>query len=175
MRPYQDNNLAIIGPGNDLSTVWCHGLLSDTVKLRVAHAPGTFSPPPRISNPDMHHGMCIMNVRWCMLGLPTSSFLWHRWRGKRSHHSRRMRNRQFYVSGKRPMSMAKPMMTVNWAFSLRTNFCEISVKIQLFSVNTGWNFPLQNPSHFLGTLLCQLIIKWVTNLVLVELVYHVYT
>ena len=33
----------------------------------------------------------------------TSGFLWNRWRGKRSRHSRRMRNPQFYVSGKRPI------------------------------------------------------------------------
>ena len=46
--------------------------------------PGTFSPPPRVSDPDMH-------------------FLWNRWRGKRSRHSRRMRNPQFCVSGTSPM------------------------------------------------------------------------
>ena len=39
------------------------------------------------------------------LGMPgTSGFLWSRWRGKRSRHSRRMRNPQFYVSGKRPIA-----------------------------------------------------------------------
>ena len=34
-----------------------HGPLARWVKLRVAHAPGmpgTFSPPPRVSDPDMH-------------------------------------------------------------------------------------------------------------------------
>ena len=38
------------------------GPLARYVKLRVAHAPGmpgTFSLPPRVSDPDMHHG----NVR----------------------------------------------------------------------------------------------------------------
>ena len=57
-----------------------HGPLARYVELRVAHAPGmpgTFSPPPRVSDPDMHHG--------------TSGFLWSWWRGKRSRHSRRMR------------------------------------------------------------------------------------
>ena len=47
---------------------------------------------PRVSDPGMHHGMMhagIANPRW---------------RGKRSRHSRRMHNPQFYVSGKRPMS-----------------------------------------------------------------------
>ena len=81
------------------------GPLARYVKLRVAHAPGmpgTFSPPPRVSDSDMH-GTCGTHVPWCMLGLLTSSFLWSRWRGKCSRHSRRMRNPQFYVSGKRTM------------------------------------------------------------------------
>ena len=38
-----------------------------------------------------------------MPGSLTSGFLWSRWRGKRSRHSRRMRNPQLYVSGKKPM------------------------------------------------------------------------
>ena len=76
------------------------------VILRVAHAtgmPGTFSPPPRVSDPDMDHGTCVTHVPWSMPGSLTSGFLWSRWRGKRSRHFRRMRNPQFCVSGKRPM------------------------------------------------------------------------
>ena len=65
--------------------------------------PGTFSPPPRVNDPDMHHGTCVTHVPWCMPGSLTSSFLWSRWRGKRSRHSWRMRNPHFYVSGKRPI------------------------------------------------------------------------
>ena len=83
-----------------------HGPLTRYVKMWVAHAPGmpgTFSPAPRVSGPDMHHGTCVTHVPWCMSGSLTSGFLWSRWRGKRSGHSRRMRNLQFYVSGKRPM------------------------------------------------------------------------
>ena len=83
-----------------------NGPLARYVKLRVAHAPGmpgTFSPPPRISDPDMHHGTCVTHVPWCMPGSLTSSFIWSRWRGNRSRHSQRMRNPQFYVSGKRPI------------------------------------------------------------------------
>ena len=79
------------------------------VKLRVAHAPGipgTFSPPPQVSDPDMHHGTCVTHVPLCMPGSLTTGFLetssW--WRGKRSMHSRCMRNAQFYVSGKRSMA-----------------------------------------------------------------------
>ena len=40
----------------------CHGPLARYVKLRFTHAPGmpgTFSPAPRVSDPDMHHGKCV--------------------------------------------------------------------------------------------------------------------
>ena len=88
---------------NDLSCV--HGPLTRYVKFWVAHGPGmagTFSPPPRVSDPDMHHGTCVTHVPWCMLGSLSSGFLWSRWRRKRSLHFRRMRNPQFYLSGKSP-------------------------------------------------------------------------
>ena len=81
-----------------------YGLLDRYVKLQVAHAPGvlgTFSPPPRVGGPSMHRGTCVTHVMWFMPGSLTSGFIWSRWRGKRSRHSRRMRNAQFYVSGKR--------------------------------------------------------------------------
>ena len=65
--------------------------------------PGTFSPPPWVSDPDMHHGTCVTHVPWCMSGSLTSGFLWSWLRGKRSRHSQRLCNPQFYVSGKRPM------------------------------------------------------------------------
>ena len=87
----------------------CYGPLIRYAKLRVAHAPGmpeTFSPPPRVSNPDMHHGTCATYVPWCMSGSLTSGFFWSRWWGKRSRHSRRMRNPQFCVFGKRPIQGA---------------------------------------------------------------------
>ena len=80
------------------------------LKFRVSHAPGilgTFSPPPRVSDPDIHHGTCVSHVPWCIPGSLTSGFIWSRWRGKRSRHSRRMRNKQSYVSGKRPTHWLK--------------------------------------------------------------------
>ena len=49
----------------------------------------------------MHHGTCVTHVPWCIPGSLTSNFLWSRWRGKRSRHSRHMCNQQFCVSGKR--------------------------------------------------------------------------
>ena len=85
---------------------WHHGPLTRYVKLRVAHVPempGTFSHPTRVSDPDMHHGPCVKHVPWCMSGSLTNDFYWSRWRVKRSRYSSRMRNPQFFVSGKRSM------------------------------------------------------------------------
>ena len=43
-----------------VDSIWAlNGPLARYIKLRVAHAtgmPGMFSPPPRVSDPDMHHG-----------------------------------------------------------------------------------------------------------------------
>ena len=85
----------------DGSSTQRNGPLARYVKLRVA--PGMFFPPTRVSDPDMHHGTYVTHVPWCMPGSLTSGFLWRRWRGKRSRHSRRKRNPEFYASGKRPM------------------------------------------------------------------------
>ena len=89
-----------------LNSIIIHGPLARYVKSRVAHAPGmpgTFSPPPRVSDPDMHHGTCVAHVPCYMPGSLTSGFLWSRWREKRSRHSWRMRNPIFCVSVKRSM------------------------------------------------------------------------
>ena len=47
----------------------------------------------------------LTHVPWCMLGTQTSVFLWNQWRRKRSRHTLCMRNQQFYVSGKRGLSV----------------------------------------------------------------------
>ena len=86
--------------------IHCHGPFIRYVKVRVAHVPrmpGKFSPPPQVSDPDMHDDTCVTHVPWYMTGALTGGFLWSWWRGKRSRHSRCMHNQQFYVSGKRPM------------------------------------------------------------------------
>ena len=75
-------------------------------KLPVAHAPGmpgTFSPPPtskqtasyrsRHASRHVRHARAVMHV-----GIANP---W--WWGKRPRHSRRMRNPQFCLSGKRPI------------------------------------------------------------------------
>ena len=101
-----------------------HGPLARCVKLRVAHAPGTFSLPPRVNDPDMHHGSCVTHVPWCMPGSPASGFLWSRMREKRSRHSPRMRNPKFNVSGKRPIDSYKIKFSIN-LFPLRVTDCAI--------------------------------------------------
>ena len=91
--------------------VVCNGSLPRYAKLRVVHASGmpeTFSPPLRVSDPDMHHGTCVTHVPWCMPGSLASGFLWSRWQGKRSRYFRRMRNPQFYVSGKSHVVVERP-------------------------------------------------------------------
>ena len=61
--------------------LWVKWVSCQIRKIAGAHAPGmpgTFSPPPQVSDPDMHHGMCVMHVLWCMPELLTSGFLWSR-------------------------------------------------------------------------------------------------
>ena len=55
---------------------------------------GNVSPATDVKDPGMHHGTCVTPSR----GIANPP-----WRGKHSRHSRRKRNPQFYVSGKRPM------------------------------------------------------------------------
>ena len=83
----------------DDAAVCRYGLLTRFAKLPVRYAPGmpgTFSPPPRFSDPVSH-------VPRCMPGSLTSDFLWCRWLWKRSRYSWRICNQHFCVSGKRPM------------------------------------------------------------------------
>ena len=71
---------------------WCsrtlfagHGPLARYGKLRVAHTPGMpgmFFPPQRISDPDVHHGTCVMHVPWCMPESLTSGSIRSRCGGK---------------------------------------------------------------------------------------------
>ena len=83
-----------------------------TVSVPMGHLPDTLNCGLRIRGEcrehfPRHHGLaiptCITARAWRMPGSITSDFLLSRWRGKRSLHSRRMRNPQFCVSGKRPM------------------------------------------------------------------------
>ena len=93
---------------------WCHllhGPLTRYVKLRLRMRRECRERFPRhrwLSDLGIHHGTCVTHVLWCMPGSLTSSFLWSRRRGKRSRHSRHMRNPQIYVSGKRPIDVVVP-------------------------------------------------------------------
>ena len=81
--------------------------LTRIVKSRVVHAPGmmpgTFSLPPRVNDPDMHHDTCMAHVPWCIPGSLTSGFRWRWWRGNVYRYSRYMHNPQFYLFHKRPI------------------------------------------------------------------------
>ena len=60
---------------------------------------------PPASAPGVHHGTCVMRVPWFMSGSLTCGGGENSGTSlKRSRHSRRMRNPQFYVSGERPMA-----------------------------------------------------------------------
>ena len=103
--------------GTYVPEAFINGPLARYVKLRVAHAPGmpgTFSSPPWVSDPGMRHGTCVTHVPWCMPGSLTIDFFLIRWRGKRSRHSRRMRNAQIYVSGKRSMAGSSYTPQIMW-------------------------------------------------------------
>ena len=82
----------------------CHCHLTFVRLSSSTGMPGTFSPQPRVSDPNMHHSTCVTHVPWCMPGSLTNGFLWSRWSGKRSRHTRtrRLRNPQFCASGKNP-------------------------------------------------------------------------
>ena len=92
----------------------CKWLLWASCRIqKIAHAPGmpgTFPPPPRFNDPDIHHGTCVTHVLRCMPGSLPSVFLWSRWLGKRSRHLRRMCNPLIYVSGKRPNADESPTL-----------------------------------------------------------------
>ena len=92
-----------------------HGPLARYATLWVMQALGmlgTFSLLPRVSNPDMHHDTCVTHVP----GSLTSGFLWIQWWGKCSRHHRRIRNPQFYVSGKRPILFTEQWQTLCTTF-----------------------------------------------------------
>ena len=98
--------------------LWGMGLLPDTQKFSgctwVGNAGNVF-PPSRVSDPDMQPDPCVTHVPWCMPGSLTSGFHWSLWRGKRSRNSRRMRNPQFYISGKRPIYRLPVSSFIKWA------------------------------------------------------------
>ena len=73
----------------------------------------------------MRHGTCVTHVPWCMPGSLISGFLWSCWRGKRSRRSRRMRNPQFYVSGKSPMFIQVQVLWAALPLNRGQTFCNM--------------------------------------------------
>ena len=97
---------------------------------------------PLISDPSMHHDSCVTHMPWCMSGSLTRGC-----RVKRSRHSRRTHNPQFYVFGKRPMFISC-WLIVNW--TLRS-------KLQCISnQNTNFSF---TKVHFIGDQINQMWIR----------------
>ena len=41
---------------------WASCQIRKIVGAHVPGMPGTFSPPPRVSDPDMYHGTCVTHV-----------------------------------------------------------------------------------------------------------------
>ena len=127
--------------------IFCwNGPLARYVKLRLAHVPGmpgTFSLPPWVSDPDIHHGTCVTHMPWCMPGSLTSGFLWNRWQGK---HFRCMRNPQFCASSKRPMTRTEITTTkeifVQWNMLQRHWFHGQFIEQVQFS--HSWIFTIEN-------------------------------
>ena len=96
-------------------SIWPQGPLARYEKMWVVHAPvmpGTFSRPPSVAGktfpafPTHRRRWRTTGLRCCTVGRRehTGRETVYRWREKRSRHSRRMRNLQFYESGKRPMA-----------------------------------------------------------------------
>ena len=108
-------------------TVWNYphdGPLARYVKLQVVHVRGmlgTFSPPPQVSDPGMHHGTCMTHVPWCMPGSLTSGFLWSQWREKNvSGIFGACANRKFTYLARYPWYAAKSCQyPCEWALLLK--------------------------------------------------------
>ena len=121
-----------------------HGHLDKYVKLWVAHAPRMSKRFPR------HRGLAIPTcIATCVMHgwIANYRFLCCRW-GKRSRHSRRMHNPQFYVSGKRPMEELRGWSALGFVIHfLAINICQ-NAKNTLEN-ETSWPSPnLQWPTYW---------------------------
>ena len=88
---------------------WASCQISKIVGVHAPGMPGTFSPPSRVSDSDMHLGTCVTHVPWCMPGSLTSGFLWIRRRGETFPTFPVHAHPQFYLSGKRPIASYAPL------------------------------------------------------------------
>ena len=99
LKEHTERICGMFGHMRTVHTVMCFmALLPDTLNCGLRMSRGCrerfprhrFQRKPLVSDPGMHHGTCVTHVPWCMSGIANL-----RWRGKRSRHSRRMRNPQF--------------------------------------------------------------------------------
>ena len=101
---------------------------------------------PLVSDPSMRQGTCKKYVPWCMPG----SLI----RGAGKTHFRRMRNTQFYVSGKRPMHTGLVCFVLLWSYYANhwenigivcTTSLNVFLKIQQRSGRNYWYHPFFQP------------------------------
>ena len=81
--------------------------------------------------PDTGNTGNVTHMPWCMSGALISGFLWSRWRGKHTRPSRRMRNPQFYVSGKRPIEYTQKELK----FSLTALYLYLSYRVNIMTAD----------------------------------------
>ena len=141
----------------------------------VGHAPGmpgTFSPPPRVSDPDMHHGTCVTHVPWCMPGSLTSGFLWSQWQEKRFRHSRRMRNSLTRNDatinkplGRRPRLMVLSWTKVTWSINLLDGILRMARRYH--SISTSVRFV--NYENIINIIIVVIIVRVNTMITIMKI------
>ena len=138
----------INGPSNltEMMPVIGMGLLPDTLNcgLRIRReCQESYPRPRRLEIPTCITARASRTCRDAMPGSLTCVFLWSWWRGKRSRHSRRMRNPQFYVSGKMPMESMVSRACLRYTRAFFTpGICNL---IKLAAMETLMSLYRQNP------------------------------
>ena len=93
--------------------------------------PGTFSTPPRVNDSYIHYGTFMTHVSWCMPGSLTLKSVV----GKTFPAFPRIRNPQFYVSGKR--LMVEDVRIEHVTYSEPLSDCD-SMTLKLYSLYKTW-------------------------------------
>ena len=123
-------------------------------KIAGAHAPGmpgTFSPSPQVSDPDMHHGTCVTQMPWYMPGLLTSGFLWNRRRGKTfpafpAHAQPAILRIWQEAHGRRSSNLKFVIFKLVWRIDILSISCEITLRW----IRMPQDLPDDKSSHFLN-------------------------
>ena len=144
------------------------GLLPDTLncgsRMRL-ECRESFPPPPRVGDPDMHHGTCLAHVPWCMPWSLSGGFLWSWWRGKRSRYSRRMRNPQLYVYGKRPIVWENgEESNVPSNLNYYENVVSKMGPWQVLTVASIWLWPIIVPAVYVAMLISYVLVFHISKL-----------